>query len=79
MDCDLFFNQWGYDFLKVDWCGGEKQFLDEEIRYSEIIEHVRATHKGIIFNICRWQFPGTWAIPIADSWRISGDIRETLQ
>ncbi|MCL3782581.1 alpha-galactosidase [Prolixibacteraceae bacterium JC049] len=78
-DLDLFFNKWGYEFLKVDWCGGEKQKLDEATRYAEIIEQVRATKKGIVFNICRWRFPGTWALPIADSWRISGDIGPTFK
>jgi hypothetical protein len=32
-DCETFFNDWGYDFLKVDWCGGERQKLDEETDY----------------------------------------------
>lgn len=75
-DCRLFFNDWGYDFLKVDWCGGEKQKLDEQTEYTRIIEAVRATNKDIVFNICRWRFPGEWAIKIADSWRVSGDISD---
>jgi hypothetical protein len=73
-DCDQFFNQWGYDFLKVDWCGGEKQKLDEKTEYLSILKEVRSIRKDIVFNICRWQFPGEWAVKEADSWRISGDI-----
>lgn len=73
-DCDLFFNKWGYDFLKVDWCGGEKQKLDEKTEYLSILNEVKSINKDIVFNICRWQFPGKWAISVADSWRISGDI-----
>ena len=73
-DCNQFFNQWGYDFLKVDWCGGQKQKLDEKTEYLAIIKEVRSIRKDIIFNICRWQFPGEWAVKEADSWRISGDI-----
>ena len=34
----MMLTEWGYDFIKIDWCGGE------------------------------------WVVPIADSWRISGDI-----
>jgi len=30
--------------------------------------------KKIVYNICRWQFPGEWAPEIADSWRIGSDI-----
>lgn len=76
-DCDQFFNQWGYDFLKVDWCGGEKQKLDEKTEYLAILKEVRNISDDIVFNICRWQFPGEWAIKEADSWRISGDIHAT--
>lgn len=75
-DCELFFNEWGYDFLKVDWCGGQRQKLDEKKEYLKIIDTVKAINPEIVFNICRWQFPGEWAIKRADSWRISGDIRE---
>lgn len=73
-DCDLFFRQWGYDFLKVDWCGGEKQKLDEQTHYLSILKEVKSIRPDIVYNICRWQFPGEWAIKAADSWRISADI-----
>lgn len=75
-DCQLFFNEWGYDFLKVDWCGGKRQKLDEKTEYLKIIEAVKTINPDIVFNVCRWEFPGEWAIKKADSWRISGDIRE---
>ncbi len=77
-DCNLLFKQWKYDFLKVDWCGGEKMKLDEQTEYTKIIDAVKAIDKNIVFNVCRWQFPGEWAIKKADSWRISGDIRESF-
>jgi hypothetical protein len=73
-DCHLFFKDWGFDFLKVDWCGAEQMGLDEETEYTRIIDHVKSLDSNIVFNICRWQFPGEWAINKADSWRISGDI-----
>lgn len=75
-DCSLFFREWGYDFLKVDWCGGEKQKLEEKTEYTKIIIAAKAVNPDIVFNVCRWKFPGEWAIKIADSWRISGDISE---
>ena len=43
-----------------------------------MINVVRQTRPDVVFNICRWQFPGTWALPIADSWRISGDIEASF-
>ncbi len=74
-DANLFFKEWGFDFLKVDWCGGEKQKLNEEQTYVPMIKAAKAINSRITFNICRWKFPGEWAIDKADSWRISGDIQ----
>jgi hypothetical protein len=78
-DCNKFFREWGFDFIKVDWCGGEKMNLDEKTEYLKIIRTVKAINPEIVFNICRWKFPGEWAIHEADSWRISGDIRNTFE
>ena len=75
-DCNTFFREWEYDFLKVDWCGGERQKLDEETEYTKIIKVVKAINPDIVFNVCRWKFPGDWVIKKADSWRMSGDISE---
>jgi len=77
-DCNQFFKKWKYDFLKVDWCSGKNMKLDEETEYTKIIDTVKAVDNNIVFNVCRWQFPGEWVIKIADSWRISSDIRATF-
>jgi len=77
-DCNLFFKEWKFDFLKVDWCGGDRLKLDEETEYSKIMNAVKTIDPNIVFNICRWQFPGVWAIKKADSWRMSGDIQATF-
>jgi hypothetical protein len=69
-DCDQFFKDWNYDFLKVDWCGGKVQMLDEQTEYLKIIDVVKGINPNLVFNICRWQFPGEWAIKKSDSWRI---------
>lgn len=67
-----------FDFLKVDWCGGLRLNLDEEEQYTKIynvIEKLREeTGKPLVYNICRWEFPGEWATKIADSWRTGLDI-----
>lgn len=78
-DLTLMLKTWGYDFIKVDWCGGEKLGLDEQMRYTQIANHLKKIKKEALFNICRWQFPGNWAIEIADSWRISGDINNKFE
>lgn len=74
-DADLFFKTWGFDFLKVDYCGGLKLKLDEKTRYTAIRQAIdKSGRTDINFNVCRWQFPGTWVTSIADSWRMSHDI-----
>ena len=75
-DCKLFFDEWDYDFIKIDFCGGQHAKLDEREQYTKIAEAIRACDKkDIIFNICRWRFPGTWAADLATSWRTTYDIR----
>ncbi len=75
-DADLFFNEWGFDFIKIDYCGaGQELALEERKRYTEIRRAVDSVcPRKIALNICRWAFPGTWAKGLADSWRISRDI-----
>ena len=74
-DIDTIFSSWGYDFLKVDFCGGQQQKLDEKTRYTQIKNAMDNTGRNDInYNVCRWQFPGVWVTSLADSWRMSGDI-----
>jgi hypothetical protein len=80
----LQFAKWGFDYVKVDWCGGAKEKLDPAIQYAEIARAIaRAesiTGHRLYFSICNWgvNSPWTWAPNIggvtADIWRTSGDI-----
>lgn len=80
-DCDFFFNELGFDFIKVDFCGGdpihnnENLRLNEKKRYTEIAKAIENTGRtDVRMNICRWAFPGTWASEVSTSWRTTGDI-----
>lgn len=80
-DADFFFNHCGFDFIKIDFCGGvadknnEGLDLDEKERYMAIRKAIDGTGRtDVRMNICRWDFPGTWADEVAHSWRISPDI-----
>ena len=77
-DLALYLNQWKYDFIKVDWCGGDWLGLDEQTRYTQIGTTIQAINPDVIYNVCRWKFPGKWVTQVADSWRISGDIDNTF-
>ncbi len=69
---------WGYDFIKVDWCGGRRQNLSKQQRYTAIGNIVKEIEKETgddkIYNVCCWSFPGEWVTDVADSWRTGGDI-----
>ena len=74
-DCQLYFRDWDFDFIKVDYCGGNHMGLDERQQYTKISNAIRnCGKKYIVFNICRWAYPGTWVSDVADSWRTTGDI-----
>ena len=75
-DCRLHFNELGFDFIKVDYCGGKRLRLEERERFTEIANAIKATGRtDVRLNICRWAFPGTWAAGVAGSWRTTRDIR----
>jgi hypothetical protein len=80
----LQFAKWGFDYVKVDWCGGDKENLDPAVQYAEIAGAIsRAegiTGHRLYFSLCEWgkNSPWTWAPGVggspADIWRTSGDI-----
>lgn len=81
-DARFLFNGCGFDFIKIDFCGGDAGQnalgleLDERERYTAIHRAILATgRRDVRVNVCRWAFPGTWVRGVADSWRIAPDIR----
>lgn len=75
-DAQRYFNEWDFDFIKIDYCGARDLKLDERQRYMQIRTVIDSiASKPIEINICRWNYPGTWVDKAGESWRISGDIR----
>lgn len=75
-DAERYFNEWDFDFIKIDYCGGRDLGMDVEERYTRIREVIDSVAgRPIEMNICRWNYPGTWVSGVGDSWRISADIR----
>ena len=80
-DADFYFKECGFDFIKVDFCGGDapqnKQHLalDPQQRYTAISEAIKSTGRDDVrLNVCRWDYPGTWVHDVAFSWRTTRDI-----
>ncbi len=84
----LQFAKWGFDYVKVDWCGGDKENLDPAVQYGEIARAIERANKitghSLYFSICNWgkNSPWTWAPHVggisADIWRVSGDIVDPI-
>ena len=80
-DANFFFKDCGFDFIKVDFCGGsyyhneDHLVLDEQQRYTAIAQAIKNTGRtDVRMNACRWAYPGTWIDNAAFSWRTTGDI-----
>ncbi|WP_443066366.1 RICIN domain-containing protein [Streptomyces sp. NBC_01262] len=74
------FQEWGYDFVKIDWCGGNAEGLDQETTYKAIStanDAATATtgHK-LVLSFCEWGTgnPWNWGAGTAPMWRTSTDI-----
>jgi hypothetical protein len=76
----LQFSKWGFDFVKVDWCGGDAEGLDARGTYQAISDAIaRATAqtgRPMVLSVCNWgkQNPWTWAPGMSTMWRTSQDI-----
>ncbi|NEB03560.1 ricin-type beta-trefoil lectin domain protein [Streptomyces sp. SID13726] len=76
----LQFSKWGFDFVKVDWCGGDAEKLDAPTAYKAISGAVAkataATGRPLTLSICNWGYQNTWnwAPGLAPMYRTSTDI-----
>jgi len=80
----LQFAQWGFDYVKVDWCGGNGEKLNSAFQYAAFARAIakaeKATGRRLYFSICEWgsSKPWTWAAGVggvnAAIWRTGGDI-----
>ena len=80
-DADFYFKECGFDFVKVDFCGGDAPqntqhlALDPQERYTAISQAIKNTGRDDVrLNVCRWNYPGTWVHDVAFSWRTTHDI-----
>ncbi|MFC1414751.1 NPCBM/NEW2 domain-containing protein [Streptacidiphilus sp. N1-12] len=83
------FAGWGYDAVKVDFCGGEQQHLDPATAYGQFRDALlhNSSHRPMLFNICNPFVPQTGAAPgrsaydsytfgptTGNSWRTDTDV-----
>ncbi|MFI7296284.1 ricin-type beta-trefoil lectin domain protein [Streptomyces sp. NPDC050121] len=74
------FSTWGFDFVKVDWCGGDAEGLDAATTYQSISDAIAkataATGRPMTLSLCNWgrQNPWNWAPGQGAMWRTNDDI-----
>jgi hypothetical protein len=76
----LQFARWGFDFVKVDWCGGDAERLTAATQYRQISASIdraaAATGRRLVLSICNWglQNPWDWGPGAGTMWRTNSDI-----
>lgn len=74
------FQSWGFDYVKVDWCGGNAEGLNQQSTYQAISAANTAatavTGRPLVLSICEWGSgrPWNWGAGTGELWRTSTDI-----
>ena len=76
------FTEWGFDFLKYDWCSYGKIALNDSLSelqkpYNLISKFLRLQNRDIILNLCQYGMGDVWKWGKevgGQSWRTAGDL-----
>ena len=76
------FAEWGYDFLKYDWCSYDKVAPDRSVNnlkrpYRLISDILKDEKRDIVLNLCQYGMGNVWEWGKAvggNSWRTAGDL-----
>ena len=83
------FAEWGFDYLKYDWCGYEDVadsvekddvLMRNVLPYRLMGEALKAQDRDIVFSLCQYGMASvsTWGENVGgNSWRTTGDITDT--
>jgi alpha-galactosidase len=77
------FADWGYDYLKYDWCGAFSIYgaspADLQGAYQKMGEALQKTGRPIVFSICEYGIGDVWTWggkTGGNLWRTTGDISD---
>lgn len=71
------FAAWGVDYLKYDWCYPDGSLnLTKQQAFAKMRDELAKVDRDIVYAISEYgdSAPWTWAEPIANLWRTTGDI-----
>ncbi|RLD53431.1 MAG: alpha-galactosidase [Bacteroidetes bacterium] len=77
----LTFADWGFDFLKYDWCSydkkaGGKTREDLKKPYKKMWASLVGLDRDIVLNLCQYGMGNVWewGAEVGNSWRTTGDL-----
>jgi len=75
------FAQWGFDFLKYDWCSyggvaGGKSVADLKKPYQLMWGELQQQDRDLVLNLCQYGMGEVWKWggEVGNSWRTTGDL-----
>ena len=73
--------QWGFDYLKYDWCSASRIYKNEEMQgvYQKMGEALQRARRPIVFSLCQYGLNDvwTWGPKVSGNlWRTTGDISD---
>jgi alpha-galactosidase len=68
--------EFGFDGVKIDWCGGNDKGLDPKTQFLEFADAIRKTNHPFCVEVCCWGKgnPWEWGRNAGTFWRTSGDL-----
>jgi alpha-galactosidase len=75
------FADWGFDFLKYDWCSygqvaGGKSLDDMQKPYRLMWSELQKLDRDLVFNLCQYGMGNVWkwGAEVGHCWRTTGDL-----
>jgi len=73
--------EWGFDYLKYDWCSAEKVYKRSEMTavYQKMHDALVRTGRPIVFSLCQYGYERVWrwgASVGGNLWRTTEDITD---
>jgi alpha-galactosidase len=75
------FADWGFDFLKYDWCSygmvaGGKSLEHMQKPYRQMWSELQRLDRDVVFNLCQYGMGDvwTWGGEVGHCWRTTGDL-----
>jgi alpha-galactosidase len=75
------FAEWGFDFLKYDWCSYVPEKVGSPLErfkkpYQQMHDELQKLDRDIVFNLCQYGMGNvwTWGGEVGNCWRTTGDL-----